>query len=236
MIFNKAKNVIRVIPPISWILMCLKYIENKRIAKLRNPYINILKELIGDDICIISNNCFAGRILQDLHIKYNTPTLGLYFMSPDYIEFLQHLEYYLKEAKIQFVEHSKYSLGDERRKNWKHWYPIALLDGKVEIHFLHYYTEKEAEEKWYRRASRVNFNNLFIIGMEQNLCTIDDIKAFDKLPYEHKIFFSTKDVTLKSNIYVKEFKGDTQVGDPYKKAHIFYKYLIEYLNKSKFNI
>ena len=29
-----------------------------------------------------------------------------------HIEFLSHLEYYLKEAKIEFVEHSKYPLGD----------------------------------------------------------------------------------------------------------------------------
>ena len=38
----------------------------------------------------------------------------MYKLYPDYIEFLQHLEFYLKEAKITFVEHSKYTLGDER--------------------------------------------------------------------------------------------------------------------------
>lgn len=77
-----------------------------------------VRQLIDDDTSIITSNCFAGRIMQDLGMKYNTPTLGLYFMYPDYIEFLQHLEYYLTEAKIQFVEHSKYPLGDERRADW----------------------------------------------------------------------------------------------------------------------
>ena len=61
-------------------------------------------------------------------------------MYPDYIEFLGNLHHYLTKAKIEFVEHSKYPVGDERRAAWSHWYPIGLLNGKVEIHFLHYYS------------------------------------------------------------------------------------------------
>ena len=48
-------------------------------------------------------------------MEYNSPTLGLYFMYPDYIEFLGNLHHYLTKAKIEFVEHSKYPVGDERR-------------------------------------------------------------------------------------------------------------------------
>ena len=181
------------------------------------------------DLSIISSNCFAGRIMQDIGMQYNTPTLGLYFMYPDYIEFLSNLEYYLKEAKIEFVEHSQYAIGDERRAAWSHWYPIGLLGGKVEIHFLHYYTEEEAAEKWYRRAKRVNFDRLLIIGMQQNLCTEKDIEAFDTLPFEHKIMFSNQDLPLKSNEYMPEFQNSDSVGDPYRKGDIFYRHLISRL-------
>lgn len=196
----------------------------------RRRYIPTIKDLIDDDTSIISSNCFAGRIMQDKHMKYNTPTLGLYFMYPDYIEFLQHLEHYLTESKIEFVEHSKYALGDERRAKWKHWYPIGLLDGKVEIHFLHYFTEKEAATKWYRRAGRVNFDKLLVIGMDQNRCTEADIKAFDHLPFKQKLFFSSKDVKGQSIIYLRKFADKGQVGDPYRKADVFYKHLINYLS------
>lgn len=192
----------------------------------RIPYLKFIKDIVSKDTSIISSNCFAGRIMQDLHMQYNTPTLGLYFMYPDYIEFLQHLEYYLRDAKLIFVEHSKYLLGDERRAKWKHWYPIGLLDGKVEIHFLHYYTEKDAAEKWYRRAGRVNFDKLLIIGMEQNLCTENEIRAFDKLLFKNKIFFSSKNLSFQSNVYIKEFAEDGEVGDPYRRGDLFYKYLI----------
>lgn len=197
----------------------------------RKPYVSKVRQLIDDDTSIITSNCFAGRIMQDLGMKYNTPTLGLYFMYPDYIEFLQHLEYYLTEAKIQFVEHSKYPLGDERRADWtnkKHWYPIGLLDGKVEVHFLHYHSEEEAATKWYRRAKRVNFDKLLVVGMDQNLCKDEDMKNFENLPFQNKIFFSSKPVPGKSIVFMKEFAGKGQAGDPYRKAHLFYRYLINH--------
>lgn len=203
----------------------------------RKPYVSQVRQLIDDDTSIITSNCFAGRIMQDLGMKYNTPTLGLYFMYPDYIEFLQHLENYLTEAKIQFVEHSKYPLGDERRADWtnkKHWYPIGLLDGKVEVHFLHYHSEEEAATKWYRRAKRVNFDKLLVIGMDQNLCTEKDMVAFDELPFQKKVFFSSKPLKGKCILFMKEFAGKGQVGDPYRKAHLFYKYLInQFLDEKK---
>ena len=154
---------------------------NLYLSFCRRPYIRELGKYITKDTSIISSNCFAGRIMQDLGMQYNSPTLGLYFWAPDYIEFLRHLEFYLTKAKITFLEHSKYPIGDERRSAWKHWYPIGSLDNKVEIHFLHYHSEEEAAEKWYRRASRVNFKKMLILGMEQNLCTENEIRNFDMI-------------------------------------------------------
>lgn len=213
-----------------WVVNAKDSINNWWLYQRRKRYIPELTKLAGGgNLSIISCNCFAGRIMQDLKMEYNSPTLGLYFMFPDYIEFLQHLEYYLKEAKIEFVEHSKYPLGDERRADRSithHWYPIGLLGGKVEIHFLHYHTEEEAASKWYRRVKRVNFDNLLIIGMDQNRCTEEDIRVFDTLPFEKKIMFSTHDFAeLKSNCFMKEFAGKESVGDPYKCADVFYRYL-----------
>lgn len=224
------KNLVRNTWPVSWLLQTKKEREDKQYAALRAPYIPQLESLLDKDTSIISSNCFAGRVMQDLGMQYNTPTLGLYIWYPDYIDFLSNLKYYLTEAKIEFVEHSKYPLGDERRKNWKHWYPIGILGGKVEIAFLHYHTEEEAAEKWYRRASRINWNKLLVIGMEQNLCTEDDIRAFDKLPFENKTFFSTKELPeCKSNCYMKEFANTGEAGDPYKYGHLYYKNLIDYI-------
>lgn len=167
----------------------------------RKPLISSLKECLINlrfsndgltdisDLTIISSNCFAGRIMQDLKIKYNSPTLGPYFMYPDYIEFLSNLRFCLTEAKIEFKKHSKYPVGHQKRATWSHRYPIGLLNNKVEIHFSHYHSEKEEYEEWYRPTSRVNFNRLLIIGLQQNLCTENDIYDFDKLPFENRFIF-----------------------------------------------
>ena len=210
-----------------------KYTQIKRerderiLYPLRESFIKELESYFRKDTSIISSNCFAGRIMQDLGMQYNTPTLGLYFWAPDYIEFLSSLQYYLTEAQLQFVSHSKYPIGNERRKKWNHWYPIGTLGGKVEIQFLHYFTE-EAAEKWYRRAGRVNWDKLFIVGMEQNLCTEKEIRDFDRLPFENKIFFSSKSLPeLESNCFVDDFRDEGEVGDPYRKADVFYRELVK---------
>lgn len=204
-------------------------LRDKRELQSRQHLIPQIAKCINDDTTVISNNCFAGRIMQDLNMKYNSPTLGLYIWTPDYIEFVSKLRYYLTEAKLTFVKHSKYPLGDERRSKWSHWYPIGLLDGKVEIQFLHYHSEKEAAEKWYRRAGRINWNNIMVIGMEQNLCTIKDIYDFDKLPIAKKVIFTSRNLSdVKSNIYLKEFDGRDEVGDAYRFSDVYYRGLIEY--------
>lgn len=74
----------------------------------------------------------------------------------------------------------------------------------------------------------MNWDKLFIVGMEQNLCTEDCIRDFDKLSFERKIFFSSKDLPdLKSNCFLEVFAEQREVGDPYRRADVFYKALTE---------
>lgn len=41
--------------------------------------------------------------------------------------------------------------------------------------------------------------------------------------------FTSKDVPLKSNVYMKEFACKGEVGDAYKKGHLFYRMLMKKL-------
>ena len=196
----------------------------RRLEALREPYLPQIRQIVGEDTSIIGCNCFPGRIMQDLGMVYNTPTLGLYIWAPDFIELLSHLRYYMTEARLTFAPHSKYAIGDQRRAERDQWYPIGLLDEKVEVVFLHYHSEEEAAEKWHRRAARINWDRLLVVGMEQNLCTEQCIRDFDRLPFERKVFFSTRELPgLQSNCRIGEFEGE--VGDPYRWAHLFYREL-----------
>ena len=217
-------------------LQIYRNIRNKYLYSKRKKYFSELRNLVHPTTTIISSNCFAGRIMQDLNYEYNSPTLGLYFFADDYVKFLSNLNYYLLKATLTFTEFSKYRIGNERREKWPFQYPIGLLDGEIEIHFLHYHSEEEAKAKWQRRANRVNFNDLIVIGMQQNLPSHNAIAEFSKLPYEKKIYFVTEEILQGDDVvYIPEFKGMLEVGDPYKKGHIFYKYLVEKL-KHKENL
>lgn len=210
----------------------LKAIQSKYLQYRRKKYISVIRDFMIDgnnnNISIICTNCFGGRVMQDIGMEYNTPTLGLFFDYPDYIEFLSNLPYYLNEAELTFINKSRYPERNASRSKWPEKYPIGLLAGKVEVNFLHYHSEKEAADKWIRRTQRINWDKLFVIGMDQNRCRLEDIEAFNRLPY-NKIFFSSKPVEGDSIVFVKEFADENSVGDPYKYGHIFYKYLVKYL-------
>ncbi|GEO06002.1 hypothetical protein AAE02nite_36660 [Adhaeribacter aerolatus] len=157
-------------------------------------------------------------------MPYLSPTAGLYFFFPDYINFLSDLKGNL-EAKLRFVTESKYSLGNERYNKAKKSYPIALLNDEHEIHFLHYANQYEAESKWHKRAERVDFDKLVVVGTELDQCTEKDIRDFDRMNFERKFFFTRKDYNLPSTIYIKDFEHNVKIGDPYRSGHILYKSL-----------
>ena len=173
---------------------------------------------------IISNNCWGGGIYQELKMPYLTPTIGLYFYPDDYILLLQNLEYYMKEAKLTFSESSKYVTSPS--------YPIGLLDDKIEIHFLHYKSEKEAADKWTRRAGKINWNNLFIKMDDRDGCTTEHCQQFDKLPYEKKVLFCAKQLPYASSFYLKSCRQREYVDDLYTHKYLWRKSfnLIKWLN------
>lgn len=72
-------------------------------------------------------------------------------------------------------------------------YGDALVLGRVldaEIVFLHYDSFQEAKEKWDRRKTRVNFDNLLIKFNDQNGFELEDYDAFAALSFAHKVLFT----------------------------------------------
>lgn len=216
----------------SWILIGYKICKNACLYLKRFKYIFVIRKFMqkGGIKCFASSNCFAGRLYQNLNMEYTSPTVGLWFLPADYVEFCEKLPYFLN-SEIVWTECSKTEIGNLNRGKIEHYYPIGLIDGKIEVHFLHYDTRDEAWGKWKRRAERVDYNNIFFIGMDQNGCTEADIKAFDALPYRKKVFFSSKPVEGNSIIFIPEFQEQGYVGDPFQKAHIFYRYLSKWLRE-----
>ena len=176
-------------------------------------------------------NCFGGHIYQDMKIPYESPTAGIFFFADDFCSILENMDI-LKRGVI-FLEKSKWKRVNERMSTREHPYPIGCFEGTdIEIHFLHYHTEKEALEKWQRRMQRFNFDHFLAIGFQQNECTKETIEKFEKIDIPNKVFFTNWDMKLPHTIYTPEFKNRKSSPDPYKYVNTYYRYLVDYLKKN----
>jgi uncharacterized protein (DUF1919 family) len=181
------------------------------------------KNFNNKGVTILCNNCIGGIILHDLKQEFNTPTINLYFHAPDYIAFLERIPYYLSH-EITFSHSSKY---ETTLKS----YPVGKIED-IEMHFVHYNSFDEAKKKWETRAKRVNYDNLFIIGSDKENFTPDILERFLKLPYENKIFFSSKRHPAKEVIFFSEYANQNEVADMIGHDHAwnYYFNVVKWLN------
>ena len=171
------------------------------VNKCQRFFINLTLQhkLINQGMTVISANCVGAFILHDLHQPFNSPFVNLYLSPQDFLRYLQNMDFYLNQP-LTFVQ---------TEKN----YPIGKL-ADLKIHFMHYHSEQEANEKWQLRTSRMNLDNLFIMMTDRDGVTEKDIQLFDQLPFKNKVIFTHKPCpAFKSAYYIKGFEKQNQVGD-----------------------
>ena len=161
-----------------------------------------ISNLQNKDFVVVSNNCFGGQAYQWLKLPYNTPFIGLFVHGPCYLKLLQDFDFYLKQD-LCFVTKSEY-------KDAVQAYPIALLHD-IELHFLHYKTQQEVIDKWYRRLERLkeqtNYDNFFFQISDQDLVDQNIIEAFHKLDFKNKLSFAAFDIEgLNNKQHVNVYK------------------------------
>ncbi len=186
-----------------------KYFSSIERSKLKNK-----------NFSVICNNCLAGGIYHKLGLPYTSPTVGLFFFSDDYINFLENFQHYIQQP-LTFKKTSAHPAANELRENTKP-YPIGVLDNKIEVHFLHYKNEKEATEKWNRRVARINLENLFFIFSDGGGAVAgaggydfseEYLARYELLPFEHKIFLSSKPRAGKSVVFLRDYQNEMNVGN-----------------------
>lgn len=160
----------------------------------------IRKQLKNKDFTIICNNCTGAMVMHDFGQRLDTPTVNLFITPKEYIQFLSDFEHYIKCDTIENVTIDTN-------------YPVGLLDGKIHLNFMHYRTFDEAVEAWNRRKQRIHYDNLFIILVVRDGCTHEELKAFDKLPFKHKIALVNKPYQDIKNQYVIEgYEKEKELG------------------------
>ena len=149
----------------------LRYL--RRIERYRNR-----KRLKNRSFSLVTNNCIGGIISHDMHLRFLSPTINLFFTNEGFILFCQHLIHYLS-IPVEEVESDKD-------------YPVGVLKGEygdVLLFFMHYNSFLEAKQKWAERASRVDMENIYII-MEAQKCEESILHQFDELDYPNKVILT----------------------------------------------
>ena len=154
---------------------------DKRLVRVRR------KKLNNTDFSIICNNCWAGYVYRRYGLPYLTPTVGLYLFSDDFIKLCADLKGYMSE-ELEFIPYTESKYRKIIEKKCQTDIPIARLKD-IEIIFLHYKTKEEAQEKWKRRAERINYDNLIFKFSKMNLCADEHLHRFDQFDFWKKICF-----------------------------------------------
>lgn len=163
------------------------------------------KKLKTTDFSIISNNCWGSFTYQKYGIKYKSPTVGLYILGHDFVKLCADWEKYFK-SRLEFIPWEEASYYPELINESP--YPVARLND-IEIYFMHYHSEKEAADKWYRRLKRINPDHMIFKLSQREGCSKADVENFLALPLKHKVCFSYDEVS--GAIIVPELKN--LVGD-----------------------
>jgi uncharacterized protein (DUF1919 family) len=218
-------------------MIMMKLVRRNQNIKINNTIKSVTtffvkKRIKKLDFTIVSSNCWGAKIYQELGLPYNTPFIGMFFYAPCYMKLLGNIREYL-QSDISFASKSKYDKANEAREISNNYYPIGLINGDIEIHFLHLHDVTECLNKWNRRLSRMNWNRLFFSFTDRDLCNKEILKVFDCLPYKNKVCFTAKNYPdLKSCVQLPEFGDEPYVGDIYTNFDISKKHfdIIDWLN------
>jgi uncharacterized protein (DUF1919 family) len=152
----------------------------------------MLRRLAGHcDFTIVSNNCWGAHVYQALGITYLTPFVGLFIPPKSYLRLLLRFDQAIG-SRLSFVCRSECDQINGWRERAKPTYPIAVLDGDVEIHFQHYSSQEEVLTKWSRRVERMAKDpaRRFFKFDDRERASAEDIASFCSLPLANKICFT----------------------------------------------
>lgn len=170
------------------------------------------RQLEKKNISILCNNCTGGFILHDMGLRFDSPTINMFFHGLDFFDFIEHFEYYINQKLIE-IPNPKYDLNAPD-------YPVAILPGgdykDIELHFLHYKSFAEANEKWETRKARLHFENLYLIWTFMGMAQDEKIYArAQNLKVANKVFFVNHPIDNEKYpdfFYIKGFENQIGTG------------------------
>lgn len=157
------------------------------------------KQLKNKEFSLFASNCNGACICHDLGLRFRSPFVNLRLSGPDFVKFLTAPREYLN-CELSFLEQTERS------------FPVARL-ADITLYFQHYESEEEARLQWQRRQERINWDELFVMLTQRDGCTDEVLRAFDALPYRHKVVFTKEPrPDIQSAVYIPGFEKDKELG------------------------
>ena len=164
---------------------------------------------------VISNNCWGAAAYGLINQPYRTPFVNLFLKPECYLKLLADWRRVVA-APLTFVDKSKYASNKNGNDSQYPGYPIGLLDGEIELHFLHYKSERDAHDTWTRRVDRIvnDDGRVFVKFCDHDAPTREQLRQFDELPLANKVcFYTDSSLHLKCGTYLPGYELDRRVPD-----------------------
>ena len=190
----------------------------RRLTKLyrtiqRYPFkLSLRHKLRNKNFTLIAKDCTGAYLLHELGLRFDTPTVNLYFTAPDFVKFCRRLEHYLSLDVSECTDTE--GLIPEKS------YPVGSLgtgEDEIHIHFMHYKNFQQAKEKWEERKKRIHWDNMFFIMTDGTGSSPEIAGEFDALPLRHKALLTYRDLPgIKSAIKLDiPNAGENGIGAPH---------------------
>lgn len=134
--------------------------------------------LANRDFTIIAKDCTGAMLLHDLGLRFDTPTVNLFFTAGDFVKFCSRLEHYIAADLVEDTDATEP-------------FPVGLLDD-VRVYFRHYKTFEAAKQKWQQRSTRIHWDNLFFLMSDGCGSSEALVREFDALPSKHKVLLTCR--------------------------------------------
>ncbi|MBR4774133.1 MAG: DUF1919 domain-containing protein [Bacteroidales bacterium] len=134
--------------------------------------------LANRDFTVIAKDCTGAMLLHDLGLRFDTPTVNLFFTAGDYVKFCSRLEHYIAADLVEDTTVTEP-------------FPVGLLDD-VRVYFRHYKTFEAAKQKWQQRSTRIHWDNLFFLMTDGCGSSEALVREFDALPSKHKVLLTCR--------------------------------------------
>ena len=171
-------------------------------AKLRHDVLSLRNRLGGAllraglehrEFTVLSNDCWAQALYEGYGLPCQTPFAGAGMYADCFLRFLGDIEGYLR-SPLRFSPETRYAalgrLRSQRATQNGRW-PIALLGGDVEVHFLHSESEDEARREWDAGCEKMNLKRIAVkFSVDKDGATREHIERFAALPFERKLLIS----------------------------------------------